>query len=461
MPNWRVFLPFLLLLLASLACDEGYPDLAQVQAVAADTSSAGTAYARVGTNQGGTLAVYRTEDYGAQWQRYDGQFPTSAQTLAINAVDEALYYNNQLLWTFPRRTFRDFFLGDEAGQVFSIPNWGTVPNSIHADTLYVAMGTEGVLVGPAPSSGSTRPWTLTASGIDTIDPIPLTISDPLDVTGIVVWAFIAPPLTLLHAFILTRLWVYVLPEERAKRTSMYVAVALSALAVAAVIFWLTTPQVDYYDIVGAMTLITVIVGMALTYVLARRQPTLRPLHRGILVACAGVASLLVPAGVAAIWWAWWLIFSIVSGYFFYRRAYGRFFRQREAAGEGEAPSRWLLDRITFETMIALVGISVLSLIFAGTFDSVMWRVGADGLGLFIGFGVFVVLAVVVLNVYARLRIYPYAGISRDVGESVPAGLRREIIVASVLFPLVAGGASFVTFIGQTMAYGWFNSLLIR
>jgi hypothetical protein len=54
---------------------------------------------------------------------------------------------------------------------------GPVVNKVQGDTIYAAMGTEGVLVGPAPDRPGTRAWTLRASGIDVLHPVPLALSD--------------------------------------------------------------------------------------------------------------------------------------------------------------------------------------------------------------------------------------------------------------------------------------------
>jgi hypothetical protein len=85
-------------------------------------------------------------------------------------------------------------------------------NSAAADTVYVAMGTEGVLVGSTPGSSSDQPWRLTGTGIDLLNPLPLTLTDPLAVLGVILLALLVPPLPWIHAYLLSRVWVNLLPR---------------------------------------------------------------------------------------------------------------------------------------------------------------------------------------------------------------------------------------------------------
>jgi MFS family permease len=471
-------LPLLMLALAALACDEPYYDPIQVRAVDTDTNVSGRVYATVGSaNQ--LTATYMTDDYGANWRPAENTMLSSgANTHPLSMRSETIYLNTaEPLWTFPRRTFRDFFLDDTANEYFSIPNWGAVSNVVADDAIFVAMGTEGVLVGPAPGTNAAREWTLTSSGMELIDPLPLTITNPGAILGVILWGLLMPPIGFMHMFILRRVWAYLLPPPNARRFALIVSLILMALAGIAIAIWLTNINVTYYGMVGVMTAIVALTGMIITYWLARRRRTdFTRRQRWALVILAGLVSLIVPAGVAAIWVGWWAAFGALGGYFFYHRAYARYFEQRpqderrlagewtrsatpEEESEAEKPSEWLLDRMTLETIIVIASVVALSLLFAFTFDDV-FSVSGGGLGLVCGFAVFILLASTALGVYTRMRVYRYAKIEVDVREAIPGRLRGHIIRASVMFPLMTFGAAIGTFIGQMMAYGWFTGLLV-
>lgn len=456
-PWW---LPLLLLALAALACDGPNFDPLQVRAVEADPVTPGRAYARVG-NQNGS-AIYMTDNYGATWQQSDYQFSTGgtppSNALQLTMVGDRLQHNGQTIWTFPRATFREFFLDDVAGEYFQIPSWGSISNSYHADTLYVAMGTEGVLVGPLPGQPVTREWELTHVGIDGIDPLPLTVTNPVNILIVVLLGISLPPLWLLHTFILRRVWVYLLPLADARRLARRVALALTGLAALAIVVWLTNPATQFYGVVLVMTAVVVAVDVAVTlWLLRRRRRGLTRWQVGALVAVIVLVSLIVPAGVASIWMGWWAVFTLLSGYWFYHQAYTKYFEARTRIHLVPAPPHWLIDRITLETLLVLVSVLTLTVLFIAAYSRV---VGDDGLGYIIGFVVFVTLATSTLKVYTRLRVYRYAAIDPDSPEATSGTLTGNLIVASGLAPLVAFAGSVGLFIGQMMAYGWFTAMLL-
>ncbi|MBZ0275172.1 MAG: hypothetical protein K8I60_03455 [Anaerolineae bacterium] len=441
----RWWLPVLMLALAALACDPPYYDPIHVQAVRADPETPGHAYAQVGNEQ--ASGYYETTDYGQTWyvteQGFSGDDPNGVWLEM--SFDETLSLDYQPLWTFPRQTFRFFFLDDADGQYFKLPLY--IMGSAAGDTLYVPMGTEGVLVGPMPGTGSTRAWTLTSAGISTLDPLPLTITDPATVALIVILALAIPPLALIHAYLLSRVWVYVLPPKTARRYALLTAFGLAALAAGAVVIWLTDVNTTYYGIVSIMTLIVIAVDVGITYRLIQQGAITGRARRWMLIV-VGLLSLIVPAGVAAIWWLWWAVFLLVFGF----AAFQWMLHRRLIRPLTEPPTRrqrWLADRLALEIM----GVSILFFIPASVPLGIAPLPEILALPLVVGM---VFLASILLDRFIsgsvnRLTELPTAG------QQAP--FRKIFTVVFIAWGASAAGAAILTFVVQGYVYGWFTTLL--
>lgn len=451
MSRLRVIIPFLVLAAAALACDPPYYDPPQVQNLwVADDR----VYALAGSLD--DAGVYQTTDAGETWQPAppDTAIPTEqSRALTITRRDDTYYGDDGALWTFPRPMFRFFFLDDPDGQYFALPYRPS--NILVGDTLYIAMGTEGVAVGPAPGSGSTQPWRLTHAGIDRLNVLPLTITDPGQIAGIVALGLLVPPLALLHAYALSRTLRYVLAPRPAWTRSLILTLILTGLAAVAIVIWLTDIRTDYYDIVSIMTAIVAVSGAGLTWHAARRAGVSATTQRRLTLA-GGLASLIVPGGVAAIWLAWWAVFGILIGFLCLRLPFLRALR-RAGSVTMNGQQRLLIDWLGFSTLLvtAIMGVVLAVLVMYLPLpyqvrDAINWVVLAAGV---IG------IAVVVYRLsVGRVE----RAIAVQVGAVPPDAVRlfrREMIAAVVVAALLIGAASFGTFAMQASAYNWFTSLL--
>ena len=462
----RWLIPVLFLILAALACDDGYVyDPIRVQQVTADSSTPGHAYALVGNTD--TSAVYETDDYGEHWRRSEYVFPDEVRnSYTLRFSDATLFLDSATLWRYPRSTFRSFFVDDVGVEpAFSLASYSP-SNSASGDALYVAMGTEGVLVGPAPSSSLEREWVLTANGIDLLDPIPLTLTNPLAVLGVIALALLVPPLPLLHSYILSRVWAYILPRQLAWRYALATAGGLSLLAAVGVGLWLTNIELEYGWIVGGMTVITAVSGVGLTWYFARERAVPAGLRNRLLMA-ALFASLIVPTGVIGVFVLWWLIFLIVFGY----RAYSDLYFRGIVGDKRKAKNKrqqWLIDRLTAETLLTVVGIALLVGIGVGGLDILFspFALGVQGINqldwLFLIAGI--IVGVLLLAYRARQRFIELASTQADFepDDDFDIGrFRSDITAATIKWAVFGLGAAAVTFVAQIAAWGWFQNLLLR
>ncbi|MCB9450565.1 MAG: hypothetical protein H6672_03955 [Anaerolineaceae bacterium] len=450
--RYRWWLPLLMLVLAALACDPPYYDPIHVQGVRADPDTPGQALAQVGNVETG-WTFYQTDDYGQTWhaaeQGFNGDDPNGVQ-LSMG-YDETLMLNGRTLWTFPRQTYRYFFLDDQYSEYFKLPILsGIIEGSATEDTLYVPMGTEGVLVGPMPGTNSARQWVLTANGIDLLDLLPLTITDPATVALIVLLALAVPPLALIHAYLLSRVWVYLLPPKAARRYALITSFALAGLAAVAVVIWLTNIFTTYTDIVATITLIVVAVDLGVTHRLAQQQDITGKTHRRLLIA-AGVLSLVVPAGVATIWWLWWAVFFLVFGFATFQETLNDYVFRASA----EPPAyhqRWLIDRLALEMFLETLASGAV-LLFLGYLMTLFVQMPEAILLLGV---LLIILGAIPLSNYIAERTRKISDLPQP--KENPKFWRT---LAVALFGWVGGSvfASLATFIGQGWAYDWFTTLL--
>lgn len=468
-PRYMWLIPVAMLILAALACDDYYVPPPMVDRVEADAEVDGRVYARVvnigltyGTDETGDVLEYESHDYGTTWRHSEHVFAEEvANRYPMTMYGEMLEINGYGAWSFPRSMFRTIFY--DAGNLpsnrqLTLPD-GFVSNAAHGDTLYVAMGTEGVLVAHLDDNGLASDWKLSANGIDAINPLPLTITEPTVILGIVLLIFFVPPFALIHAYLLQRVWVYVLPSKEARQLAFKVTAGLVVLAIIGSVFWLTNDRTDLYQVLAVLSAITAIIGLTVTVLLAQKAGV-SDFTRNRLAIAAFFVSLIIPAAVAAIFALWWLVFGLVFAYWAYQRAYYHFITDSFPTSEGRT-QRWRVDRVTLEMMVMTL-ICAVALFFVTAFlDRLVFGFGTGSsitglillLTLFAGIG----------GIYFLIRYYGSKRIfaldvnfreNRDIAR-LPVELRKHTIYWMAL----ALVATVATFFSQAWVYGWFTTLL--
>ncbi len=422
----RLLIPVFFLILAILACDEPYYDPVRVIGVKADTSTTGRVYAVVGNDDART--TYRSDDYGHLWQQTT-EIIEPDKDADVTVSNETLYQYNAAIWSFPRPTYRFFFLDDADGQYFKLPNYGGVSSSRADGLLYVAMGTEGVLVYPA-----LQQWYLSANGIDELHPLRLTITDAPTILAIIVLALLVPPLPLLHAYLLSRIWLYALPGK-AWRLALTVSAILAALAAIAITIWLTEARTDYYAIVAVMSVISLLLGVGATLIAVPADQARSLAWR------AGLVSLLIPAGVASIWAGWLFILPLLGCYVLFRAFYKRMLKNQEERNTS------LPDRLTVQSLAVVIACTG-SVLAAGGLIGGLLRLHND----------FILLDLIVGTVLAVYALSKHLA-KRFPDQSIQS-IRASVSVVTVLCYPLAGGLALLIFFAQSAAYAWFTKLLI-
>ena len=318
----RLLIPFIMLALAALACDGVSYNTIYVADVSSDPTQPGHVQVHVEQNVGNSIdgvthRYFASTDYGQTWT------PTEAFDPAENALPlawngEQLEQNGRVLWMFPRAGFRSFFYewtddgSDSVIDYFVLPGFNA-SNAVSGDVLYVSAGTEGILVGPAPGNASSRAWEL-RQNIPGLRPLPLGFGDPGTVAGVVLAALMIPPLPFIHAYLLSRVWRYLMPAADAWRKALRLSLAFAALAVIAILLWIvpTSFDIGFYPMAITVAIIVVVVSIIMTVRHARGAGVIGGRLWWAGRAAALVASL-VPLGVLAVWWLWWLVALLVFG----------------------------------------------------------------------------------------------------------------------------------------------------
>jgi hypothetical protein len=319
--NVRFLVPIIMLALAALACSPIIPLFSYVDAVMADTDQPGHVSIRVRNGQA-VLPQYATEepvdsffsstDYGQTWMP-TAPFEPTTSTLDLTWDSESLVYRGVRLWSFPRSGFRGFFYEwandtDRISQIDAFkPELGAARNVVVEDVLYIALGTEGLLVGPAPNVETTRVWELRQT-IPGLQPMRLNFADPFYLLGVLFTALFIPPLPLIHAYFLSRSWRTLMPSKVAWARALDLSIGLALLTAAGIILWIvpTTFDIGFYPLTIGMSIVVVVIS------------TLRTIHhaRAALLSAGEIriaaersvlASIIVPLGVLAVWWLWGII----------------------------------------------------------------------------------------------------------------------------------------------------------
>ncbi len=470
-PRFVWLIPLVMLALAILACDDVYIPPPSIDRVEAQAGTPGRAYARVihigldyksSDADAGDTVVYETDNYGSDWRPSEHVFAEAASnSYPMIMSGESLKLNGRAIWSFPRPIFRSIFYdGSNVGTMNQVTlPYSDVSNSAAGDNVYIAMGTEGVLVGTLDANGLAPDWHLGANGMDALAPLPLTISEPSIIVGIVLLILLVPPFALIHAYLLQRIWAYVLPAAEARRMALKVTAGLVLLAIIGSIYWLTNDRIDLYQVIGVLTLITVIVGLTVTVQLAQ-QAQVSNYTRNRLAVAALLLSLVVPGGVAAIFAMWWLVFGLVFGYWAYQRVYRRYFNEAAPTPEGRV-QRWRVDRLALE-MVLIFGVGLVVtyfVIIVGQAVFGRFLPNADLIN-------FLALVVGFAYVYLVIRHYSSRRAKTIITSQPEVVSSREVRLLSgdlwmhtvfwLFWSIVATG---VTLFGQAWAYGWFTTLL--
>ncbi len=483
-------IPVLFLALAMIACDGPYYEPVRVKSVKADPQIPGKAYIVVsGSDPYGQInegkdfrKVYETTDYGETWKasaypafertaptyNYDGQLSPLYYWSRSGpySVGDGIYSRSEsggkLVWQFPRGTFRYFFAPEsdtETGQIYyrvdSSPDYDVSPAD--PNTVYIALGTEGVLVGPNPTNPGAAPrsWKLSRNGIDTIRSLPLTITNSGAILGVILLGLLVPPLSCLHIWLLAQVYRYAFQDgegREAYKLAGIVTGSITVLAAIAIYIWLTDANTDYYPIVSIMTVICMALGAGAGVWISRKRNFSALFQRRMAIA-AVMVSLLVPAGVASIWFLWPVILAAVFAFGIFRRAVDRNLDRQNAAA-----TRWAVDRAGMEIAAFVVFVSL----------PLGWMFFASS-GFVIVFPLFL-LAVGI----ALLGMYKFS--SRRLGRMVikkknsdvlESGLFRgrawvtSLFIHSVSWGIAAGACSVLVFMMQLQAHSWFQTLIVE
>jgi hypothetical protein len=398
--HYPLFIPLIMLLLSVLACDSMPYSPMHVSAIEADPTLPGTAYILV-EGFGGYYAeddknvtqAYETHDYGEHWEVSDHSltdWPEKNYELPLQINDETLSFNDKALWTYPHATFRYFFYNEDSDNLH--PQLGGGINSVSADqeVIYVGMGTEGVLVGPNLRDPMDRQWKLTNQGISLLKPIQLTITDPNTIMLVTLAGLLIPPLSLIHTYLLSQVYRYAFPPEKSRKAWVWAVIVtgvITILAACAVAIWLTDINYDFYPIVAIMTAICCLLGGGIGFFLViRRKSVYGFAWKFVLMSV--LASLVVPLGVASVWFAWFAIFSSVIGFALFRR-----YLEQYIAYTGNDVPYWQLDKAALRqvpTGIIMVPIMTLfSLMLLGVVDRVVQGGSWIGILCFIGGAIFI------------------------------------------------------------------------
>jgi hypothetical protein len=491
MRRYLWLLPFLLMVCATLACDGPTYDPPQVRRLYVDPQNPNKVYAEISGNQDlftqdymesvKISRSYESDNYGENWRTSTFQIPKEValhppeMQVTWENHDERFKLNGEYrqFYTFPRKTFRTFFspadgtYGGRSGEVpyFMIPGYTPLPIARSTDgrTVYIGLGTEGVLVGRTVDSRLNGQWTLTRSGFDILHPLPLKLTDPASILSVTGAALIIPPLAFLHFFVLAQVYRYAYqPGEhlQAYKFSGRITAGLTGLAALAVIFWLTNDQIDYYPIVGTMTLICAGAGVGgAVYISRKRLFTTR--FTQFAAVGAALVSLIVPLGVAAVWFLWPLIIGLICAFIAYRRLLEQYLERNDVIA-----SQWGKDRLVLEIM------AIMTFVLLPLLTMTFFSLSGFALAVIPGFFVVAILSLGIATSYLRWRSKgfsfkhkvsdSYTGIPQKSPELFRGmAWLREVGSYTVSWLVVAGVLASGVFFGQMIAFQYFQTLLVK
>lgn len=329
--------------------------------VSADSRVPGRAYAKAyklgcyGVRE--DAANYVTHDYGQHWIQLSADEASQIEWF-INDADPApnlhpegdrlMTLSGETIWTFPHTQFRQFFSSSPSYYMSDTFN----SMSASTDTLYVALGSYGVLVGPYPYDSNHRRWEITNQGITDLHPPAIRFTNPLVIALITMLGLFVPPLTWIHGWLIGQAWRYMYPEgeeQRAVAEGVRTARVITFFAAAACVIWLTDIRVDFYQIVAAMAVLSVLISVYEAVQLAREHHFSHSFIARLAIA-TGLLALLVPLAVlfTTIGAGWFVLLLILTAFIFNRHALTRHLEHI-----GAHVTRWQIDHITLEVLVVI------------------------------------------------------------------------------------------------------------
>ncbi len=465
-------IPVVMLVMAMLACDDVIQPSVMVDRVEADPTVDGKVYATLinvdnpdSSDSMDVLTVaYETSDHGASWQRSDHRFadPPVKSAYTTEWYGEQLMLNGYGVWSFPRPIFRSVFYDGTTVQgvlPFDLPE-GSVNNAVQGNTIYIAAGTQGVLVAHFDDRGGlASDWKISSQGMDALQPLRLSITDPFDILFVIALILIVPPFALIHRYLLSRVWLYILPPAEASSMAWKVTLGLVAAGVIGAIFWLTSDRVDLYEVLAVLTALIVIVGVTVTVLLAQKADVTDG-TRNRLALAALVVSLVVPIGVAAIFAMWWFVFGVVFVYWAFQRVFWRYIQYDGLTPEGRV-QRWRVDRLAIELVIIIaVGLGGIALQIV-LFQTILYRARFDyGLIQLLALALAIGGLYFVIRHYSSGRARGILKLDADTRQGRPLQkMSRDMWVNSLYWFILTVVATALTLFAQAMTYTWFTTLL--
>jgi hypothetical protein len=483
----ELLLPFLLLALAALACDGGVSyNTIYVAAVDADADQPGQVRIIVRELVGfvssdytadddpttassslrETDTFYESTDYGRTWTATD-PFDVPAPSIDISEQGYSALFGGES-WVFPRAGFREFFYTNSSGDTgdtidYFVVGQGGYHNRVAGDTIYISMGTEGILVGPAPGSPSSRDWEL-RQNIPGLRALPLNFSDPLTVAGVVLAALLFPPLPFIHAYLLSRVWRYLMPAADAWRKALRLSLAFAALGAIGIILWIVpaTFDIGFYPMAITVAIIVVVVSIMMT-VRHARAAGLRSggVWRAGIV--SSLVALLVPMGVLSVWVLWWFIALLVGGYMtMWALANGHLRRNTIVTDPAKPIMHWWTDRLALEGMLLSAFPIFLGVLMYFFRSSIISRFGFQMQSVIEVVGIVLLLALTIILLRWHLgRRGRLLCTTTGVNQAYQS-LGTVVTGIWLLFWWAfAATSSSALFIAQLSASGWFYDLMTR
>jgi len=280
------------------------------------------------------------------------------------------------------------------------------------------------------------------------------------------FALIAPPLPLIHAELLKRVYRYAFQpgeSELVQRLAIQVSIVLGMFAVAAITVWFVLEQADFYAVVAVAALVSVILSAGAIIREARRRKFSNQFTRRIALVTALIA-LIVPLGVAGFHTAWPYIVTALVGHYIFHREIERYIERNSSV-----MTNWALDRLTLEILVIFV-----AMLFPLAFLILTSNFGITDFDLGVVFkmtGIVCTLFASVGSVYLYIRIQRIGIVKKKRVQSenssdeynlkpLFSGFEwwRMIFGTAVVWILLSGGLAAVVLVLQVIAGIAWNSM---
>lgn len=423
--------------------------------VATENYPPGRAYAKTyeGNCRNGVLReFYVTNDYGQNWTLLSpdevqsmnwGIFDRIPKTYLYQEHDQLTTEQGNVVWTFPRSIFRWLFTSSDV----PVKNLLTSV-SASEDAIYLALDSYGVLVGPYPFDSKTRTWQITNQGINGLNQPELRFTNPVAIALITLLALFIPPITWIHGWLIGQVWRYMYSEaeeNRALAERVRVARILTFFAALACIFWLTNTSVDFYQIVGALAVLSVVISVYEGVQLARQQDFSAAFIMRLGIA-TGLLALIVPLGIALtpIGLGWFIILFILIAFIANRRAFVSYLEY-----EHIHVTRWKIDRVSLEILVVIA----LTLFLFPLFSAVYFLAI-----LFLPFGIYIINANYIIIRTGFITPKKYKEDEKAELKEHQDSWRGSFFGATIGWMVGGTVISGTILVLQAIVFGWFNTL---